>query len=78
MWQAWANDRETPVVPAYVGLKAVRVPAGDSVIRLEFRGASSTAMTALASAGAICSFSLLAFCAACCVAGFPSSKRFAG
>jgi len=74
-WRAWVNGQPTPVVPAYVGLKAVRVPTGDSVVRMEFRGAGTVGMTALALAGALCSLSLLGYCANCCFAGFPSSNR---
>ena len=74
-WRAWVNGQPTPIVPAYVGLKAVRVPNGDSVVRMEFRGAARLGMTALAIAGAICSLSLLGYCAACCIAGFPRSNR---
>ena len=73
-WRAWVNEHEAPVVPAYVGLKAVRVPKGDSVVRMEFGGAAATGMTVLALTGALCSLSLLGYCAACCVAGFPSSN----
>ena len=73
-WRAWINGQPTPIVPAYVGLKAVRVPKGDSVVRMEFRGAATLAMTVFAFAGAMCSLSLLGYCAACCIAGFPGSN----
>jgi len=74
-WRASINGQTTPVVPAYVGLKAVRVPGGDSVVRMEFSGAATAVMTVLAMTGAICSLSLLGYCAICCVVGFPSSDR---
>ncbi len=71
-WHAWVNDRPTPIVPAYVGLKALRVPHGDSLVRMEFSGASTMAMSVLAFGGAMCSLSLLVYCVTCCIAGFPS------
>ena len=74
-WHAWVNDRPTPIVPAYVGLKALRVPNGDSLVRMEFSGASTIAMTVLAFGGAMCSLSLLLYCVTCCIAGFPSTRR---
>jgi len=70
-WHAWVNDRPTPIVPAYVGLKALRVPHGDSLVRMEFSGVSTIAMTVLAFAGAMCSLSLLVYCVTRCIAGFP-------
>jgi len=76
-WHAWVNEQATPIVPAYVGLKAVRVPNGDSVVRMEFRGAATIGMSILASVGAICSLSLLGYCAMCCVRGFPGQARTA-
>jgi len=74
-WRAWVDEKPVPIVPAYVGLKAVRVPAGESVVRMEFRGRTAVGMRMLAVAGAICSLLLLVYCAVCCVAGFPSSQR---
>jgi hypothetical protein len=74
-WHAWVNDQSTPVVPAYVGLKAVRVPTGDSTVRMEFRSAATAAMNALAFMGAMCSLSLLVYCASCCVRGFPRANH---
>jgi hypothetical protein len=76
-WHAWVNELPTPILPAYVGLKAVRVPKGDSVVRMEFRGASTIAMTILALIGAMCSLSLLIYCATCGIRGFPSHLRVA-
>jgi len=75
-WRAWVNDQPTPVVPAYIGLKAVRVPRGDAVVRMAFVGPANVAMSALALGGAICSLSLLVYCAICCIRGFPTSRRW--
>lgn len=74
-WQAWVNGKPAPVVPAYVGLKAVWVPQGESVVRMKFSAGSNVGVRVLAIGGAICSLSLLLFCGVCCVQGFPSSQR---
>jgi len=74
-WRAWINDKAAPIVPAYVGLKAVRVPQGDGVVRMEFGGSATVAMRILGVGGAIVSLSLLVYCAWCCIGGFPPSTR---
>ena len=73
-WRAWVDAAPAPVVPAYVGLKAVRIPRGDHVVRMEFGGSARVGMSALAAGGAACSLSLLAYCALCCITGFPSAQ----
>jgi len=74
-WRAWVNRESAPIVPAYVGLKAVWVPHGESTVRMKFSAWSNVGVRALAIGGAICSLSLLLFCGICCVRGFPSSRR---
>jgi len=74
-WRAWLNGKPVLVVPAYVGLKAVWVPHGESTVRMKFSAWSNVGMRMLAIGGALCSFSLLLYCGICCVCGFPSSGR---
>ncbi len=74
-WRAWVNSKPAPIVPAYVGLKAVLVPHGKSVVRLKFSAWSNVGVRVLAIGGALCSLCLLLYCGICCVRGFPPSKR---
>jgi hypothetical protein len=73
-WRAWVNDAPTPIWPAYIGLKVLRVPSGDSTVRLEFGSSATIAMSVLAVGGAACSLSLLIYCVWCSIRGFPSSR----
>jgi hypothetical protein len=70
-WHASVNDTPTVVVPADLGLKAIRVPPGDSTVRLEFYSMGTVALTVLALVGAACSLCLLVCCVRCAVCGFP-------
>ncbi len=74
-WRAWVNGKPVPIVPAYVGLKAVWVPHGESVVRMKFAAWSNLGVRMLAAGGALCSLSLLLFCGICCIRGFPASCR---
>ena len=71
----WIDGKPMPIVPAYVGLKAVWVPQGESVVRMKFSAWSNVGVRVLALGGAICSLSLLLFCGISCIRGFPSSRR---
>ncbi len=71
-WRATVDGRDAPVSVANLGFKAVRVPAGDSVVRLYFQpGASYYASYALAAFGFASGVALLA------LAGFASAPRVA-
>jgi len=74
-WRAWVNGKPVPVVPAYVGLKAVWVPHGDSVVRMKFTAWSNVGVRVLAIGGAVCSLALILYCGICCIRGFPSFGR---
>ncbi len=74
-WRAWINGKPVPIVPAYVGLKAVWVPHGESVVRMKFAAWSSVGVRVLAIGGALCSLSLLLYCGFCCVRGFPGDRK---
>jgi hypothetical protein len=74
-WRATVNGRPAPIVPAYVGLKAVWLPYGESVVQMKFAAWSNAGIRVLGVGGALCSLALLLYCGICCVRGFPSSQR---